>query len=235
MPSMPSRCPHRAGKTGNCGGEGAVDNVHFEMETLADHLSSLREELAEINNALTEGNKKYEEYSAISDSERTEEQKQFLEDWPEEAKKLQAQETEKTQSITYAEAAEQEALAALAEQGEDFSYESAEEAVAGLQGKMQELLAREQTLLAGEQELLAYGQQIEDGKAQLAAARQTLEDSKQQIDAGQAQIDAAWGSHKQSGKPARQRKGGPGGGRAGDCRRLVGIRAGSCPGGSGDR
>ena len=43
-----------------------------------------------------------------------EEQKQFLEDWPEEAKKLQAQETEKTQSITYAEAAEQEALAALA-------------------------------------------------------------------------------------------------------------------------
>ena len=87
---------------------------------------------------------------------------------------------------------EQEALAALAEQGEDFSYESAEEAVAGLQGKMQELLAREQTLLAGEQELLAYGQQIEDGKAQLAAARQTLEDSKQQIDAGQAQIDAAW-------------------------------------------
>lgn len=163
-----------------------------EMETLADHLSSLREELAEINNALTEGNKKYEEYSAISDSERTEEQKQFLEDWPEEAKKLQAQETEKTQSITYAEAAEQEALAALAEQGEDFSYESAEEAVAGLQGKMQELLAREQTLLAGEQELLAYGQQIEDGKAQLAAARQTLEDSKQQIDAGQAQIDAAW-------------------------------------------
>lgn len=163
-----------------------------EMETLADHLSSLREELAEINNALTEGNKKYEEYSVISDSERTEEQKQFLEDWPEEAKKLQAQETEKTQSITYAEAAEQEALAALAEQGEDFSYESAEEAVAGLQGKMQELLAREQTLLAGEQELLAYGQQIEDGKAQLAAARQTLEDSKQQIDAGQAQIDAAW-------------------------------------------
>lgn len=163
-----------------------------EMETLADHLSSLREELAEINNALTEGNKKYEEYSSISDSERTEEQKQFLEDWPEEAKKLQAQETEKTQSITYAEAAEQEALAALAEQGEDFSYESAEEAVAGLQGKMQELLAREQTLLAGEQELLAYGQQIEDGKAQLAAARQTLEDSKQQIDAGQAQIDAAW-------------------------------------------
>lgn len=163
-----------------------------EMETLADHLSSLREELAEINNALTEGNQKYEEYSAISDSERTEEQKQFLEDWPEEAKKLQAQETEKTQSITYAEAAEQEALAALAEQGEDFSYKSAEEAVAGLQGKMQELLAREQTLLTGEQELLAYGQQIEDGKAQLAAARQTLEDSKQQIDAGQAQIDAAW-------------------------------------------
>ena len=163
-----------------------------EMETLADHLSSLREELAEINNALTEGNKKYEGYSAISDSERTEEQKQFLEDWPEEAKKLQAQETEKTQSITYAETVEQEALAALAEQGEDFSYESAEEAVAGLQGKMQELLAREQTLLAGEQELLAYGQQIEDGKAQLAAARQTLEDSKQQIDAGQAQIDAAW-------------------------------------------
>lgn len=163
-----------------------------QMETLADHLSSLREELAEINNALTEGNKKYEEYSDISDSERTEEQKQFLEDWPEEAKKLQAQETEKTQSITYAEAAEQEALAALAEQGEDFSYESAEEAVAGLQGKMQELLAREQTLLAGEKELLAYGQQIEDGKAQLAAARQTLEDSKQQIDAGQAQIDAAW-------------------------------------------
>lgn len=163
-----------------------------QMETLADHLSSLREELAEINNALTEGNKKYEEYSAISGSERTEEQKQFLEDWPEEAKKLQAQETEKTQSITYAEAAEQEALAALAEQGEDFSYESAEEAVDGLQGKMQELLAREQTLLAGEQELLAYGQQIEDGKAQLAAARQTLEDSKQQIDAGQAQIDAAW-------------------------------------------
>lgn len=163
-----------------------------EMETLADHLSSLREELAEINNALTEGNKKYEGYSAISDSERTEEQKQFLEDWPEEAKKLQAQETEKTQSIIYAEAVEEEALDALAEQGEDFSYESAEEAVAGLQGKMQELLAREQTLLAGEQELLAYGQQIEDGKAQLAAARQTLEDSKQQIDAGQAQIDAAW-------------------------------------------
>ncbi len=142
---------------------------------MADQLSSLEKELEEITNALDEGEKKYEEYKAIKDSERTEEQKQFLESWPGEAEKLQARQAEKTQSLAYAEAVEQQALDALAEQGEGYVYESAREAVAGLQGKMEELLAREQTLLAGEQALNDAGQQIADGKAQLAAGRQTLD------------------------------------------------------------
>lgn len=163
-----------------------------EMETLADHLSSLREELKGIEDELNSGQGKYDEILAIPPENRTQEETDYLQSWDQIKKELADRQTDANTRLSFAENMEQEALAALAEQGEDFSYESAEEAVAGLQGKMQELLAREQTLLAGEQELLAYGQQIEDGKAQLAAARQTLEDSKQQIDAGQAQIDAAW-------------------------------------------
>ena len=163
-----------------------------QMETLADHLSSLREELKGIEDELNSGQGKYDEILAIPPENRTQEETDYLQSWEQIKKELADRQTDANTRLSFAENMEQEALAALAEQGEDFSYESAEEAVAGLQGKMQELLAREQTLLAGEQELLAYGQQIEDGKAQLAAARQTLEDSKQQIDAGQAQIDAAW-------------------------------------------
>lgn len=163
-----------------------------EMETLADHLSSLREELKGIEDELNSGQGKYDEILAIPPENRTQEETDYLQSWEQIKKELADRQTDANTRLSFAENMEQEALAALAEQGEDFSYESAEEAVAGLQGKMQELLAREQTLLAGEQELLAYGQQIEDGKVQLAAARQTLEDSKQQIDAGQAQIDAAW-------------------------------------------
>lgn len=163
-----------------------------EMETLADHLSSLREELKGIEDELNSGQGKYDEILAIPPENRTQEETDYLQSWEQIKKELADRQTDANTRLSFAENMEQEALAALAEQGEDFSYKSAEEAVAGLQGKMQELLAREQTLLAGEQELLAYGQQIEDGKAQLAAARQTLEDSKQQIDAGQAQIDAAW-------------------------------------------
>lgn len=163
-----------------------------EMETLADHLSSLREELKGIEDELNSGQGKYDEILAIPPENRTQEETDYLQSWEQIKKELADRQTDANTRLSFAENMEQEALAALAEQGEDFSYESAEEAVAGLQGKMQELLAREQTLLAGEQELLAYGQQIEDGKAQLAAARQTLEDSKQQIAAGQAQIDAAW-------------------------------------------
>ena len=162
-----------------------------QMETLADHLSSLREELKGIEDELNSGQGKYDEILAIPPENRTQEETDYLQSWEQIKKELADRQTDANTRLSFAENMEQEALAALAEQGEDFSYESAEEAVAGLQGKMQELLAREQTLLAGEQELLAYGQQIEDGKAQLAAARQTLEDSKQQIDAGQAQIDAA--------------------------------------------
>ena len=180
------------GKQEIAAGKDALTTSISEMETLADQLSSLEKELEEITNALDEGEKKYEEYKAIKDSERTEEQKQFLESWPGEVEKLQARQAEKTQSLAYAEAVEQQALDALAEQGEGYVYESAREAVAGLQGKMEELLAREQTLLDGEQALNDAGQQIADGKAQLAAGRQTLETSKQQIDAGQAQIDDAW-------------------------------------------
>ena len=163
-----------------------------QMETLADHLSSLREELKGIEDELNSGQGKYDEILAIPPENRTQEETDYLQSWEQIKKELADRQTDANTRLSFAENMEQEALAALAEQGEDFSYESAEEAVAGLQGKMQELLAREQTLLTGEQELLAYGQQIEDGKAQLAAARQTLEDSKQQIDAGQAQIDAAW-------------------------------------------
>lgn len=163
-----------------------------QMETLADHLSSLREELKGIEDELNSGQGKYDEILAIPPENRTQEETDYLQSWEQIKKELADRQTDANTRLSFAENMEQEALAALAEQGEDFSYESAEEAVAGLQRKMQELLAREQTLLAGEQELLAYGQQIEDGKAQLAAARQTLEDSKQQIDAGQAQIDAAW-------------------------------------------
>lgn len=163
-----------------------------EMETLADHLSSLREELKGIEDELNSGQGKYDEILAIPPENRTQEETDYLQSWEQIKKELADRQTDANTRLSFAENMEKEALAALAEQGEDFSYESAEEAVAGLQGKMQELLAREQTLLAGEQELLAYGQQIEDGKAQLAAARQTLEDSKQQIDVGQAQIDAAW-------------------------------------------
>lgn len=163
-----------------------------QMETLVDHLSSLREELKGIEDELNSGQGKYDEILAIPPENRTQEETDYLQSWEQIKKELADRQTDANTRLSFAENMEQEALAALAEQGEDFSYESAEEAVAGLQGKMQELLAREQTLLAGEQELLAYGQQIEDGKAQLAAARQTLEDSKQQIDAGQAQIDAAW-------------------------------------------
>lgn len=163
-----------------------------ETETLADHLSSLREELKGIEDELNSGQGKYDEILAIPPENRTQEETDYLQSWEQIKKELADRQTDANTRLSFAENMEQEALAALAEQGEDFSYESAEEAVAGLQGKMQELLAREQTLLAGEQELLAYGQQIEDGKVQLAAARQTLEDSKQQIDAGQAQIDAAW-------------------------------------------
>lgn len=163
-----------------------------QMETLADHLSSLREELKGIEDELNSGQGKYDEILAIPPENRTQEETDYLQSWEQIKKELADRQTDANTRLSFAENMEQEALDALAEQGEDFSYESAEEAVAGLQGKMQELLAREQTLLAGEQELLAYGQQIEDGKAQLAAARQTLEDSKQQIDAGQAQIDAAW-------------------------------------------
>lgn len=163
-----------------------------EMETLADHLSSLREELKGIEDELNSGQGKYDEILAIPPENRTQEETDYLQSWEQIKKELADRQTDANTRLSFVENMEEEALDALAEQGEDFSYESAEEAVAGLQGKMQELLAREQTLLAGEQELLAYGQQIEDGKAQLAAARQTLEDSKQQIDAGQAQIDAAW-------------------------------------------
>ena len=163
-----------------------------QMETLADHLSSLREELKGIEDELNSGQGKYDEILAVPPENRTQEETDYLQSWEQIKKELADRQTDANTRLSFAENMEQEALAALAEQGEDFSYESAEEAVAGLQGKMQELLAREQTLLAGEQELLAYGQQIEDGKVQLAAARQTLEDSKQQIDAGQAQIDAAW-------------------------------------------
>lgn len=180
------------GKQEIAAGKELLTTFISQMETLADHLSSLREELKGIEDELNSGQGKYDEILAIPPENRTQEETDYLQSWEQIKKELADRQTDANTRLSFAENMEQEALAALAEQGEDFSYESAEEAVAGLQGKMQELLAREQTLLAGEQELLAYGQQIEDGKAQLAAARQTLEDSKQQIDAGQAQIDAAW-------------------------------------------
>ncbi len=180
------------GKQEIASGKEALTTSISELETLAGNLSSLRETLKEIEDELESGQEKYDEILAILPENRTQEQAEYLQGWEQTKKELTEQQTDVNTSLSYAENMEKQALAALAELGEDYSYESAEEAVAGLQEKMQELLAREQTLLAGEQALIDAGQQIADGKAQIAASRQALENFKQQIDAGQAQIDAAW-------------------------------------------
>ena len=165
---------------------------------IEDGISQLDVGIAEVQTQVKDGDTLYQEYTKISEPDRTPEQRVYLESWSGVRQGLEAKLAGIQEQKAQLEDKKKGLLVQMNQAG--FATEADLEAQitsltkqkADLDAKEKALLQQEQTLAAQEEELLSAGRQITDGKSQIAAARSQLDSTKSQITDGKAQILSAW-------------------------------------------
>lgn len=165
---------------------------------IEDGISQCDSGISELQNQINDGDTLYQEYTKISEPDRTPEQRVYLESWSGVRQGLEAKLAGIQEQKAQLEDKNKDLLVQMNQAG--FATEADLEAQitsltkqkADLDAKETALLQQEQTLAAQEEELLSAGRQITDGKSQIAAARSQLDSTKSQITDGKAQILSAW-------------------------------------------
>ena len=163
-----------------------------------DGISQCDSGISELQKQINDGDTLYQEYTKISEPDRTPEQRVYLESWSGVRQGLEAKLAGIQEQKAQLEDKKKDLLVQMNKAG--FATEADLEAQitsltkqkADLDAKEKALLQQEQTLAAQEEELLSAGRQITDGKSQIAAARSQLDSTKSQITDGKAQILSAW-------------------------------------------
>lgn len=163
-----------------------------------DGISQCDSGISELQKQINDGDTLYQEYTKISEPDRTPEQRVYLESWSGVRQGLEAKLAGIQEQKAQLEDKKKDLLVQMNQAG--FATEADLEAQitsltkqkADLDAKETALLQQEQTLAAQEEELLSAGRQITDGKSQIAAARSQLDSTKSQITDGKAQILSAW-------------------------------------------
>ena len=194
-----------AGKSQIADGKKQLDEELAPLNQLKDGLAGIEDEIsqcdsgiAELQKQINDGDSLYQEYTKISEPDRTPEQRVYLESWSGVRKGLEAKLADIQEQKAQLEDKKKNLLVQMNQAG--FATEADLEAQitsltkqkADLDAKEKALLQQEQTLAAQEEELLSAGRQITDGKSQIAAARSQLDSTKSQITDGKAQILSAW-------------------------------------------
>ena len=194
-----------AGKSQIADGKKRLDEGLAPLNQLKDGLAGIEDEIsqcdseiAELQKQINDGDTLYQEYTKISEPDRTPEQRVYLESWSGVRKGLEAKLAGIQEQKAQLEDKKKGLLVQMNQAG--FATEADLEAQitsltkqkADLDAKEKALLQQEQTLAAQEEELLSAGRQITDGKSQIAAARSQLDSAKSQITDGKAQILSAW-------------------------------------------
>ena len=175
-----------------------LNRLKDELAGIEDEISQCDSEIAELQKQINDGDSLYQEYTKISEPDRTPEQRVYLESWSGVRKGLEAKLADIQEQKAPLEGNKKGLLVQMNQAG--FATEADLEAQitsltkqkADLDAKEKALLQQEQTLAAQEEELLSAGRQITDGKSQIAAARSQLDSTKSQITDGKAQILSAW-------------------------------------------
>ncbi len=194
-----------AGKSQIADGKKRLDEELAPLNQLKDGLAGIEDEIsqcdseiAELQKQINDGDTLYQEYTKISEPDRTPEQRVYLESWSGVRQGLEAKLAGIQEQKAQLEDKKKGLLVQMNQAG--FATEADLEAQitsltkqkADLDAKEKALLQQEQTLAAQEEELLSAGRQITDGKSQIAAARSQLDSTKSQITDGKAQILSAW-------------------------------------------
>ena len=194
-----------AGKSQIADGKKRLDEGLAPLNQLKDGLAGIEDEIsqcdseiAELQKQINDGDTLYQEYTKISEPDRTPEQRVYLESWSGVRQGLEAKLAGIQEQKAQLEDKKKGLLVQMNQAG--FATEADLEAQitsltkqkADLDAKEKALLQQEQTLAAQEEELLSAGRQITDGKSQIAAARYQLDSTKSQITDGKAQILSAW-------------------------------------------
>ena len=194
-----------AGKSQIADGKKRLDEGLAPLNQLKDGLAGIEDEIsqcdseiAELQKQINDGDTLYQEYTKISEPDRTPEQRVYLESWSGVRQGLEAKLAGIQEQKAQLEDKKKGLLVQMNQAG--FATEADLEAQitsltkqkADLDAKEKALLQQEQTLAAQEEELLSAGRQITDGKSQIAAARSQLDSTKSQITDGKAQILSAW-------------------------------------------
>ena len=175
-----------------------LNRLKDELAGIEDEISQCDSEIAELQKQINDGDSLYQEYTKISEPDRTPEQRVYLESWSGVRKGLEAKLADIQEQKAPLEGNKKDLLVQMNQAG--FATEADLEAQitsltkqkADLDAKEKALLQQEQTLAAQEEELLSAGRQITDGKSQIAAAKSQLDSTKSQITDGKAQILSAW-------------------------------------------
>ena len=175
-----------------------LNQLKDELAGIEDEISQCDSEIAELQKQINDGDSLYQEYTKISEPDRTPEQRVYLESWSGVRQGLEAKLAGIQEQKAQLEDKKKGLLVQMNQAG--FATEADLEAQitsltkqkADLDAKEKALLQQEQTLAAQEEELLSAGRQITDGKSQIAAARSQLDSTKSQITDGKAQILSAW-------------------------------------------
>ena len=175
-----------------------LNRLKDELAGIEDEISQCDSEIAELQKQINDGDSLYQEYTKISEPDRTPEQRVYLESWSGVRKGLEAKLAGIQEQKAPLEGKKKDLLVQMNKAG--FATEadleaqitSLTEQKADLDAKETALLQQEQALAAQEEELLSAGRQITDGKSQIAAARSQLDSTKSQITDGKAQILSAW-------------------------------------------
>ena len=194
-----------AGKSQIADGKKRLDEGLAPLNQLKDGLAGIEDEInqcdsgiAELQKQINDGDSLYQEYTKISEPDRTPEQRVYLESWSGVRQGLEAKLAGIQEQKAQLEDKKKGLLVQMNQAG--FATEADLEAQitsltkqkADLDAKEKALLQQEQALAAQEEELLSAGRQITDGKSQIAAARSQLDSTKSQITDGKAQILSAW-------------------------------------------
>ena len=194
-----------AGKSQIADGKKRLDEGLAPLNQLKDGLAGIEDEIsqcdseiAELQKQINDGDTLYQEYTKISEPDRTPEQRVYLESWSGVRQGLEAKLAGIQEQKAQLEDKKKGLLVQMNQAG--FATEADLEAQitsltkqkADLDAKEKALLQQEQTLAAQEEELLSAGRQITDGKSQIVAARSQLDSTKSQITDGKAQIQSAW-------------------------------------------
>ena len=194
-----------AGKSQIADGKKRLDEGLAPLNQLKDGLAGIEDEIsqcdseiAELQKQINDGDTLYQEYTKISEPDRTPEQRVYLESWSGVRQGLEAKLAGIQEQKAQLEDKKKGLLVQMNQAG--FATEADLEAQitsltkqkADLDAKEKALLQQEQTLAAQEEELLSASRQITDGKSQIAAARSQLDSTKSQITDGKAQILSAW-------------------------------------------